>query len=189
MGGERPSDHIESMPGPLSEAAWSTDFVMQAIEVLPVSLRDGSLWAMTPEHADSFVLAWPAGAKPEEVAARAMVQLGLEATVLHSTSWRQADKEVVLAYIAVVPPDSDAPPSRSGAWRCDRAAVVHRGTPGAGARAAPPRLAQKGRSRDRRAAGRLGQCIIGLRTRTVPRVRRPARLSEPAYLMLESARS
>ena len=99
------------MPGPLSEAPWSADFVMQAIEVLPVSLRDGSLWAMSPEHADSFVLAWPAGAKPEEVAAQAMVQLGLEATVLHSTSWRQAGKEVVLTYIAVVPPDSDAPPS------------------------------------------------------------------------------
>ena len=108
---ERPSHHIESMPGPLSEAPWSADFVMQAIEVLPVSLRDGSLWAMSPEHADSFVLAWPAGAKPEEVAAQAMVQLGLEATVLHSTSWRQADKEVVLTSIAIVPPDSDAPPS------------------------------------------------------------------------------
>ncbi len=108
---EKPSHYIESLPGPLSEAAWSADFVMQAIEVLPVSLRDGALWAMSPEHADSFVLAWPAGAKPEEVAARAMDQLGMEAIVLHSTSWRQADKEVVLTYIAVVPPDAEAPPS------------------------------------------------------------------------------
>ena len=92
MPGDRPSDDIESMPGPLSEAAWSADFVMQAIEVLPVSLRDGSLWSLSPEHADSFVVAWPAGAKPEEVAAKAMVQLGLEPIVLHSTSWRHAEQ-------------------------------------------------------------------------------------------------
>ena len=111
MPGDRPSHDIESMPGPLSEAAWSPDFVMQAIEVLPVLLRDGRLWSLQPKHADSFVLGWPAGAKPEEIAAKAMAQLEMEPAVLHSTSWRHADKEVVLTYIAVVPPDSVPPPS------------------------------------------------------------------------------
>ena len=111
MQGDRPSSDIDSMPGPLSEALWSPDFVMQAIEVLPVSLRHGHIWSFRPEHADSFVLAWPAGARPEEVAAQAMVQLGLEPIVLHSTSWRHVEKEVVLTYIAVVPPDSVPPPS------------------------------------------------------------------------------
>ena len=47
----------------------------------------------------------------EEVAAQAMVQLGMEPAVLHSTSWRHAGKEVVLTYIAVVPPGSAPPPS------------------------------------------------------------------------------
>ena len=111
MQGDRPSAEIEGLGPALSEALWSPDFVMQAIEVLPVSLRDGRLWAMRPEHADSFVVAWPAGAKPEKVAAQAMVQLGMEPIVLHSTSWRHADKEVVLTYLAVVPPDADPPPS------------------------------------------------------------------------------
>ena len=111
MQGDRPSSDIDSMPRPLSEVFWSPDFVMQAIEVLPVALRDGLLWSLSPEHADSFVVAWPAGAKPEEVAAQAMVQLGMEPVVLHSTSWRHADKEVVLTYIAAVPPDSVPPPS------------------------------------------------------------------------------
>ena len=69
MQDDRPSRDIESMPGPLSESPWSADFVMQAIEVLPVLLRNGRLWALLPEHADSFVVAWPAGARPEEVAA------------------------------------------------------------------------------------------------------------------------
>ena len=108
---DRPSRDIDSMPGPLSEALWSPDFVMQAIEILPVSLRRGRLWSMRPEHADSFVVAWPASARPEEVAERAMVQLGMEPAVLHSTSWRHADKEVVLTYIAVVSPGSVPPPS------------------------------------------------------------------------------
>ena len=95
MPGEGPSGDIHSMGGPLSEAFWSPEFVMQAIEILPVSLRRGRLWSMRPEHADSFVVAWPASARPEEVAERAMVQLGMEPSVLHSTSWRHADQEVV----------------------------------------------------------------------------------------------
>jgi len=111
MQGDRPSHDIKSMPEPLSESPWSADFVMQAIEVLPVLLRNERLWSMRPEHADSFVVAWPAGAQPEEVAAQALVQLGMEPVVLHSTSWRHADKEVVLTYIAVVPPGSVPPPS------------------------------------------------------------------------------
>ena len=111
MQGDRPSGDIDSMPGPLSETLWSPDFVMQAMEILAVSLRHGRLWSLRPEHADSFVIGWPAGARPEEVAAQAMVQLGMEPAVLHSTSWRHAGKEVVLTYIAVVPPDSPPPPS------------------------------------------------------------------------------
>ena len=111
MKGDRPSGDIDSMTGPLSEMPWSQDFVMQAIEVLPVLLRNGRLWSMRPGHADSFVVGWPAGTRPEEVAVQAMVQLGMEPAVLHSTSWRHADREVVLTYIAVVPPDSVAPSS------------------------------------------------------------------------------
>ena len=129
--GDRPSSHIESMGEPLSEALWSPDFVMQAIEVLPVFLRDGRLWSFHPEHADSFVLAWPTGAKPEEIAAKAMVILELEPIVLHSTSWRHAEKEVVLTYIAVVPADADPPPS----WQV---AEVERSELARGDATAPP---------------------------------------------------
>ena len=111
MQGDRPSHDIDSMPGPLSETPWSPEFVMQAIEILPVLLRQGHLWSLRPEHADSFVVAWPAGARPEEIAEQAMVQLGMQPAVLHSTSWRHAGKEVVLTYIAVVPPSSVPPPS------------------------------------------------------------------------------
>lgn len=111
MAGDRPSDHIRGLPDPLSESPWSDDFVMQAIEILPVSLRGGQIWSFQPEHADSFLVSWPARARPEEVAARALAQLGTTALVLHSTSWRNTGDEVVLTYLAVVAPTSPAPPS------------------------------------------------------------------------------
>jgi len=65
---------------------WSADFVMQAIEILPVAMRDHGIWYFAPEHADSFVVGWPAGEKPEVVAARAVEQLQMKPLILHSTS-------------------------------------------------------------------------------------------------------
>src|SRR5437764_13066660 len=102
---------ITGLPGPASELPWSADFVMQAIEVLPVALRDGAIQSLRPDCADSFVVGWPAGARPEEVAARALEALGLAPLVLHSTSWRHAGAEVVLTYLAVVASEAAVPES------------------------------------------------------------------------------
>jgi hypothetical protein len=111
----RPSSEIhteiQGLPDPASELPWSTGFVMQAIEVLPVALVDGAIVSLKPEHADSFIVGWPAGAKPEDTAARALALLGLEAHVLHSTSWRHAGNEVVLTYLAVLSPGFRLPDS------------------------------------------------------------------------------
>jgi len=86
MQNDKPSSDIHSMGDPLSEMPWSADFVMQALEVLQVFMRDGRLSSMRPGHADSFVVGWPAGKKPEEVAEGAMTLLGMDPLVLHSTS-------------------------------------------------------------------------------------------------------
>ena len=99
---DRPSKDISDLPGPVSETWWSADFVMQAIEILPVTLRGRRIWSFSPEHADSLIVGWPANHKPEEVAARAVEDLGMRPLVLHSTSWRHVDTEVVLTYICVV---------------------------------------------------------------------------------------
>jgi hypothetical protein len=107
---ERPSFLIEGLPAPLSELPWSADFVMQAIEVLPVALRNDGLISLHPDCADSFVVGWPAGARPEEVAATAIAGIGMKPVVLHSTSWRHAGAEVVLTYLAVVRADAPLPP-------------------------------------------------------------------------------
>ena len=111
MMGNRPSDQIEGLPEPAAELPWSSDFVMQAIEVLPVTGRAGALLSFRPDCADSFVVGWPAGAKPEEVAAAALRQLELTPLVLHSTSWRHTNGEVMLTYLAIVPADANVPAS------------------------------------------------------------------------------
>src|SRR5258708_12806897 len=84
---------------------------MQAIEILPVMVRDGRLLSMRPDCAPSFVVGWPAGARPEDVAAKALETLRLSPIVLHSTSWRHADGEVVLTYLSAIAPVADPPPS------------------------------------------------------------------------------
>jgi hypothetical protein len=83
---------------------------MQAIELLPVMRHDGRLLALRPDCADSFVVGWPAGARPEDVATEALARLGFDPIVLHSTSWRHDGAEVVLTYLAVVAPLA-APPT------------------------------------------------------------------------------
>lgn len=108
---ELPSHDIRGLPAPLSELPWSADFVMQAIEVLPVAMQDGNLVSLKPEHADSFVVGWPAGAQPEDVAGNALNTLGVKPVVLHSTSWRHAGGEVVLTYLAVVESAASLPES------------------------------------------------------------------------------
>jgi hypothetical protein len=106
-----PSADIHNLRGPLSELPWSADFVMQAIEILPVAYRDGRVVYLKPEHAESLVIGWPAGAKPEEIGLRTLERLGLEPIVLHSTSWRHAGTEAVLTYLTVVSPAAGTPRS------------------------------------------------------------------------------
>lgn len=131
MSHERPSQHIGGLPLPLSELPWSSDFVMQAIEILPVTLRDGLLLSLRPDCADSFIVGWSAGARPEEITVQAMRQLGLQPIMVHSTSWRHADPEVVLTYLAVVAMSGGPPPS----WE---AAPIMRAELARGDATAPP---------------------------------------------------
>ncbi|MGH2704117.1 MAG: hypothetical protein ACRDJ4_03185 [Actinomycetota bacterium] len=128
------SPSLAGLSGPLSESHWSADFVMQAIEVLPVELRDGRIISFRPDCADSLIVGWPAGARPEDVAASAMRQLGLDPLVLHSTSWRHGGGEVVLTYLAVIGP-SGGPPAEWEAVPVERTELAR-----GGATAPPPSI-------------------------------------------------
>lgn len=83
---------------------------MQAIEILPVFLAEDRVLLLQPSHAESLVVGWPAGERPERVAAQALAQLAIQPIVLHSTSWRHRGEEVVLTYLAVLK-DADIPES------------------------------------------------------------------------------
>ncbi|MCA1833437.1 MAG: hypothetical protein ABR548_08530 [Actinomycetota bacterium] len=108
---EPPSRSITGLPEALSEVPWSADFVMQVIEILPVTLREGAIIQVQPNHADSFIVGWPAGREPADVAVGALSRLGFDPIVVHSTSWRYAESEVVLTYLAVVSPTTEPPAS------------------------------------------------------------------------------
>lgn len=86
-----------------------------AIEILIVALNDGDLVKLQPGQADSFIFPWFSGQRPEQTAAQAIELLGLQPLMLHSTSWRHRNDEVVLTYVTVVGPDDELPLFRRAA--------------------------------------------------------------------------
>jgi hypothetical protein len=91
--------------GPVSQAPWSPEFLAQTLELLIVHRTPDGITALRPVHAPSLQLGWRPGVAADAVLAAALARYGLEARVLHSTSWRHDREHVVLTYLAVV----DAP--------------------------------------------------------------------------------
>lgn len=99
--------HLE---GPVSQTPWSPDFVVQALELLVVHRSPQGILRLRPVHAASLQLGWPPGTTADAVLTTALGRYGLEARILHSTSWRHDGEHVVLTYLAVVdPPDVNNP--------------------------------------------------------------------------------
>ena len=97
---------METMGPPISSRPWSSDFVAQTLEVLPVALTDEGLCWMKPVHADSLRV----GLGPHETVLEVLRWYPLEPVVVHSTSWRHEDGRVILTYIAVVQAPASLPP-------------------------------------------------------------------------------
>lgn len=91
--------HLE---GPVSQTPWSPDFVVQALELLVVHATDSGIARLRPIHAPSLQVGLPPGRGADSVLGDALARYGLEARVLHSTSWRHDGEHVVLTYLAVV---------------------------------------------------------------------------------------
>src|SRR5215216_7555838 len=92
------------MEGPVSQTPWSPDFVVQALELLVVHRSPDGIVQLRPVHAPSLQLGWRPGTAADAVLTAALGRYGLEARVLHSTSWRHDGEHVVLTYLAVVDP-------------------------------------------------------------------------------------
>ncbi|MCI0347190.1 MAG: hypothetical protein L0221_17400 [Chloroflexi bacterium] len=126
---------VVEIEAPLTQTAWSPDFVVQSIEVLFVYRGDTGIRSLRPVHADSLQLGLGPGTTASDVVLAAAARYGLRPVVVHSTSWRQADARVVLTYLAVV--ERPAEPSRH---LVDEAAA-HRELARGDATAAPARIA------------------------------------------------
>ena len=114
--------------GPVSQTPWSPDFVVQALELLVVHRGPGGIVRLRPVHAASLQLGWPPGTTAGAVLTAALARYGLEARVLHSTSWRHDGEHVVLTYLAVVdPPEGTNPnltPEAAGRTQLARGAAT-----------------------------------------------------------------
>ncbi|HUG29277.1 MAG TPA: hypothetical protein VMQ65_02020 [Candidatus Limnocylindria bacterium] len=99
--------------GPVASTAWSPDFLAQTLELLIVhhaaeaadtAATDG-IRSIRPIHAPSIQVGWGPGSTADSILGGTLSRYGLEARVLHSTSWRHDGDHVVLTYLAV----TDAP--------------------------------------------------------------------------------
>jgi hypothetical protein len=93
---------VQEIGPPISTVPWSADFTAQTLEVLPVGLRDGSLFWLKPVHAESLRLGLSATAQPAGIVLDALRWYPLEPIVVHSTSWRHEAGRVILTYVAAV---------------------------------------------------------------------------------------
>ena len=87
---------------PVDASAWSPEFVAQRLELLIVHRVGDEIHALRPVHADALRVGWSPGRTADEILADVLARYPLTARVLHSTSWRHVDDQVVLTYLAVV---------------------------------------------------------------------------------------
>ena len=107
---ERPAQPVVELGPPISDVPWSSEFAQQSLEVLILSLEDGSVAWLKPIHADSLHVGLPVSARPGDVVIETLGWFGLAPRVVHSTSWRHEGGRLVLTYVAVVEPPSSVPP-------------------------------------------------------------------------------
>ena len=92
----------ETMGPPVSSTPWSSQFVAQTLEVLPVALGEDGLFWMKPVHADSLRVGLSSNSRPADVVLDLLKWYPLTPLVVHSTSWRHEEGRIILTYIAAV---------------------------------------------------------------------------------------
>jgi hypothetical protein len=70
------------------------------LEILPVLQDAGGVWYLRPPGRDSWRVR--CGGPVRLAVARRLVEAGLEASVVHSTSWREVEDAVLLTHLAVL---------------------------------------------------------------------------------------
>ena len=106
-----PSPIVERMGPPISKVPWSPEMVAQSLEILPIGLRDGTLFWLRPVHAPSLRVGISKSVEPSQFVQEVVAWYPLSARVVHSTSWRYEEGRIILTYVVVVDPPRELPPS------------------------------------------------------------------------------
>jgi hypothetical protein len=115
---------VEELGPPISSVLWSPDVVAQHLEILAVALSEGKLFWLKPVHAASLRVGLPRSAKPSDFVLEVIGWYPLVPRVVHSTSWRHEEGQVVLTYVVVVEPPVSLPPGSLEAVAVERAELA-----------------------------------------------------------------
>lgn len=94
---------VELAP-PLTDVAWSSQFVSQSLEVLFVCMRADGAHHLRPIHAPTLRLGWGPERDPAQIVLGAAARYDLTPLLVHSTSWRHQQGRLILTYVAAVTP-------------------------------------------------------------------------------------
>ncbi|MDQ6918651.1 MAG: cyclic nucleotide-binding domain-containing protein [Candidatus Dormibacteraeota bacterium] len=80
-----------------------------AFEILPVRLVEGLIHLLRPTGSSSWLVDAAPGRSAGELVGASLAAVGLDAAIVHSTSWRQVGGRLVLTYLAVLSERAAAP--------------------------------------------------------------------------------
>lgn len=80
-----------------------------ALEAVVLFLDAEGIRHLSPHGEQTVVAAWDPDLDPAESIVDAVASLGVSPVMVHSTSWRVADRRIVLTFLVVVEPPADLP--------------------------------------------------------------------------------
>jgi len=98
-----PADVAARLLGSLQRLSAAEGRSRPAFEILPLYLAEGAAWLLRPETGESMQVEAAAGALPADAVGASLAAVGLDAEIVHSTSWRYESGRLVLTYLAVLP--------------------------------------------------------------------------------------
>src|SRR5512141_872309 len=80
-----------------------------ALEAIVLCLTDDGIRHLSPHGRETVRAGWEPALDPTESIVDAIAALGLAPTMAHSTSWRIADRQLLLTFLVVVEAPGDLP--------------------------------------------------------------------------------
>jgi len=104
------------------------------VEIFPVFLNESGILALVPNHSKTWQIPLPAAGHAHGHVEEELGDRGVEAEIIHSTSWRQDGEKVVLTFLAVIRPPEEMPKGWS-VMPVARSELAH-----SGAKTPPPEI-------------------------------------------------